>query len=367
MDPLTHGLLGALTSKLGFSQRIGRDALWVAAGVAVLPDFDLFLPRVLRACDSSSEYLQMLCAHRGITHSLIIAPVVSLFIAFIWRWLRRNIWISADSDEATTDDVSFWWYYGCVLSALAGHVLLDTFTSYGTGLLSPLTTHRYALDAVPIIDLFYTAILFITLVSCYVLRKKQNSGRATLMLSWIGFLLSAAYLFSGLALHNLTQKIALRDYQNQFNTAESSSSISVNAYPQLGTIFVWRVTIKTPDEWAAAKLNFLYTKDKLEWQRTRITQNNYIQQAMSLPTVKQFCWFTCGQTRAAYSYENQKHAVEFFDMRYGDSPASLKSLWSLRAFTNPFFNNWQISPKQMRIKYSRSQAAKQCWKEIWSP
>jgi len=40
MDPLTQGLLGAVTAQLGFRRGIGRDASWVAATTAAAADLE---------------------------------------------------------------------------------------------------------------------------------------------------------------------------------------------------------------------------------------------------------------------------------------------------------------------------------------
>jgi inner membrane protein len=372
MDTITQGLLGAMTAQLGFRQRIGRDATLVAAATALLPDLDILFTPILALTGSEDPGFYMIASHRGITHSLLLFPISALLVAFLWWWFRRSIWEKPKADEQIQSDSepSFWWLYCCVLVALATHPLLDLFTSYGTQLFLPLTRHRYALDAVPIVDLIYTPILILTLLTCYLVRKfKSNPQKSTLIVGWTGFLLSTVYLFAGLGLHHMAERTALRDYQSQIAAERSdvAETIDINAYPQLGTIFVWRVTAQTPDAWSASKLNFLFSQETLRWNRAEVTRNQWTRQAGELPEVELFKWFTNDQLRADYSREDGLHVVQLFDMRYGRTPESLQSLWSVRAAYNSQTQLWSVSWLEHHRGLTLRQIVAQSWHEIWTP
>lgn len=75
MDTITHGLIGALGSKTGFSQRDGRIATIAFLVGAVFPDLDVMVSLF------GPEFT--LRHHRGITHSLIAAPFFALLLALV--------------------------------------------------------------------------------------------------------------------------------------------------------------------------------------------------------------------------------------------------------------------------------------------
>src|SRR5438093_11668244 len=67
MDPITHGLTGAVMAQAGFRQRWGRQATLAMVGGATIPDMDVFWSHGILALET----------HRGITHSLVGAVVLA--------------------------------------------------------------------------------------------------------------------------------------------------------------------------------------------------------------------------------------------------------------------------------------------------
>jgi inner membrane protein len=372
MDSITQGLLGAVTAQLGFRQRIGRDATLVAAATALLPDLDILIAPIMSLTGTEDPNFSMMASHRGIMHSILLYPLTAIPIALLWWWFRRSIWLAPaekdmDISASKTDmdaNPSFGWFYGCVLVALVTHPLLDLFTSYGTQLFLPISRHRYALDAVSIVDIIYTPILIATLLISYILRKRRvHSEKALLIIGWSGFLLSTAYLFVGLGLHHLAEK----ELRRQYRTISDSDPVSVRAYPQLGTIFVWRGTIQEKNRWSIAKLNFLYPHEKLRWSHALADDNHWIRLAMDLPEIKLFEWFAINQIRPIYLKEDGFHVAQFFDMRYGLSPDSIESFWSVRVVFGPTGEVIDLAWLHRQQNRSLSQLIAQSWHEIWTP
>ena len=165
MDSITQVLLGAVTAQLGFRQRIGKDASWVAAGSALLPDLDLLASPILSLTGVEHTDSDMFMVHRGLSHSLLLVPLMGFVIAALWWWFRRISNAKSEKREKA-NTVSFWLLYLCVSAALFSAPLLDLFTSYGTQLFSPISNKRFAIDALPIFDIIYTPILIVTLVFC---------------------------------------------------------------------------------------------------------------------------------------------------------------------------------------------------------
>lgn len=339
MDTITHGLLGGVVAQLGFRERIGRDATWAAVAAAVVPDLDIFIAPIVNLTGAETDGFAAVSSHRGVTHSFLVIPLIALAAAGLWWWFRRKAGANGRS-------VPFWLLYLGVLLPMCTHPLLDAMTSYGTQLLAPLTNHRFAIDAVPIVDIIYTPILILTLLGCYLARKRRPDGpRAGLRIGWIGFAISVAYLAAGVGFNQLVIS-RMRHVAGETCSTRGGSPgpAEYRAYPQLGTIFVWRGTRHCPDSWTTYRLNILYGADPAtgESNTVQVVEDDWIRRARQLPPVRTFEWFALGQTRATSRREDGRHVVEFMDMRYGLSPASPVSIWSLRAVFDPALQSWEV-------------------------
>jgi inner membrane protein len=377
MDTITQCLLGAATAQLGFRQRIGRDATLVAAAAALLPDLDIFIAPILSLTGTENSSLAMITHHRGFSHSLVFYPLTAILLAWIWWWFRKTVLNNRRKNEnpdleASADAnnrPSFWWLYGCILAALVSHPLLDLFTSYGTQLFIPFTHKRYALDGVPIVDLIYTPILIVTLLACYLVRKiKIETRTITLIIGWTGFLLSSAYIGMGMMLHHRACEKMRSTIMSQMPRAmtQPAGNFEINAYPQLGTIFVWRVTAHNENQWIVSRWNYLYDQP-LKLKSVSEPNNEWVRRAKEQPEVEIFDWFTLGQTRTVSFQEDGYHFVEFLDMRYGSSPTSLDSIWSLRVAFSPTDSITAIDYIQPHRNQSLEQMAGRYWREIFTP
>jgi inner membrane protein len=155
MDPLTHGIVGALIGKAFFAKdpvpdapswrehprTTGRVAILAATAGAVFPDIDIF------AGPLAHNSLAIMTWHRNITHSLVMLPVWALLLAALTVFLvRRANWLAP----------GFGLLFLIYAAGLGSHVFLDLITSFGTMIWSPLSYARPAGDWVYIIDLSLT-------------------------------------------------------------------------------------------------------------------------------------------------------------------------------------------------------------------
>ncbi len=373
MDSITQGLLGAVTVQLGFRQRIGRETTWVAAAVAVIPDLDILIHPLLSLSGAESGELDHIVTHRGISHSLLLVPLMALPIALLWRWAKNN---KRRSAEQKTDkpivspspgaNCSFLLLYGCTFLALLSHPLLDWCTSYGTQLFAPLTSRRFAIDAIAIIDVFYTPILIFTILACYLIRKiRADSRKLTLWIGWIGFLLSAAYIFTGWQFHNQ----AIRQVRKHFVRQQGNCpSTQYRAYPQLGCIWLWRVTEQRQNQWIDAQCNLLFDPylQQVKWTSGSVSDNPWVQIARQLAAVQTFYWFAMDQIRPEYDRQPNRHIVDFHDMRYSPDPAGLESLWSLRVVFDDDGNLVLVDQVRHHPRRDYSSILQQAWRNIWN-
>jgi hypothetical protein len=84
---------------------------------------------------------------------------------------------------------------------------------------------------------------------------RGRAGRADLAIGAGGLALSTAYLLAGLALHSVAIEHGRAALARQPNPPPAAV---VNAYPTIGTIFVWRVTGETPAGWYVGRTHLLF-------------------------------------------------------------------------------------------------------------
>jgi inner membrane protein len=324
MDTITHGLLGAAVAQLGFRQRIGRDASWMAAATAVSPDLDFFVGPLVAALGGNGN--NHLFEHRGLSHSLLLAPLLAAAIAGGWWMIRQLVLRRRPPDDHASGPAPFWLLYACTLAALVTHPLLDWCTPYGTELFAPFSDARYAADCISIVDILFTGILIFGLAACLATRRllPHMEPQASLMLGRAGFVLAAAYLLGGHVLHNE----AVAEAQAR---AADPHVVRADAYPALGSIFTWRVVVETDDAWTAMRIRPLAEPHgPPPAQAARKQSSLWIDRARLLPQVREYEWFAMGRVRAAGREEGGLYIVEFSDMRYATRLDGIESLWPLR-------------------------------------
>jgi len=133
MDPLTHLVSGAVSGHAANGGREGQPGVRglsiFCALAAASPDIDILV---------GSDPVINLTLRRGVTHSVFGTLVMALIFAVV----GRKIWPRA----------KFMWLYGLTLAMLWLHIFFDLINSYGVQILAPLSNHRFALDAIFIID-----------------------------------------------------------------------------------------------------------------------------------------------------------------------------------------------------------------------
>ncbi len=228
MDNLTHSLTGALAAKVIEAARPNyfeeprdrRSAFWLLVVSANLPDLDVVLGMF-------GDPIFAMQHHRGLTHSLLVAPVFALLPASLfcfWRKLKpfKAAWLLA------------------LLGTLV-HIFFDVITAYGTQIFSPFSQARHALDWMFIIDPFFTGILAMTLL----LAKFWAGPRRTLILG--GAALVVLYLGAEMINHNLAKQRMTAALQQQ-----GIAAANISALPQPLNIFRWMGIAQTPNGVAQA-------------------------------------------------------------------------------------------------------------------
>jgi len=178
MDPVTHGIAGALLGKGYFSKRNGRVAIFAATLGAVFPDVDI-VAEVL-----SRDPLGIVKYHRAITHSFVGLPFFAALLAWLTRWVARRRGIDAPSWGMLT------LIYGV---GITSHIILDGMTSFGTRMWYPLSSKRVAWDLLFIIDFTFTAIILLPQVVAWIYSDHDVAqARVRALRMWLLFTFGAA-------------------------------------------------------------------------------------------------------------------------------------------------------------------------------
>ena len=136
MDSITQAVLGASIQGALLGRWQGRKALLYGAMLGTLPDLDV----VIDYGDAVAD----MTYHRGFSHSLFVLSGLALLLTWLTRRFRHNPGYSS-----LRLFITLW-------LVLITHPLLDSFTSYGTQLLWPLTPIPTAWSSIFIIDPLYT-------------------------------------------------------------------------------------------------------------------------------------------------------------------------------------------------------------------
>ncbi|HEY6393002.1 MAG TPA: metal-dependent hydrolase [Bryobacteraceae bacterium] len=142
MDNITHTLTGLALSRAGLNRWYSHSA-WVLVLAANAPDVD-----IAWAFRGSLPYFEN---HRGITHAIVMAPVMALIVVLLVCAITRSMrgWKAA---------------YGLAIIGVASHLLFDWTNSYGVRFLLPFSSEWFRLDVNNIIDLWIWGVLLIATV-----------------------------------------------------------------------------------------------------------------------------------------------------------------------------------------------------------
>ncbi|MBK8429572.1 MAG: metal-dependent hydrolase [Lewinellaceae bacterium] len=172
MDSLTHIALGACMGEAFAGKTVGRKAMLWGALAQSIPDIDFV---AVLWMDTPSSLL----AHRGFTHSILFALLITPFMALLAeRWHRpHNIslrrWIL---------------FFGSVILV---HIFIDAFNNYGVGWLEPFSRHRFSFNAIYVADPLFSIGPGVACAALILLRRKHPKRRFW----WkFGLLASALYL-----------------------------------------------------------------------------------------------------------------------------------------------------------------------------
>jgi len=367
MEPVTHGLTGALFGKAYFSERYGKVATFAAVLGALFPDVDVTADLVSR------DPLAIVKYHRAITHSFVAMPFFAFLLAILTKallpWVKRRFarWSDVQSPPLWVLTL----IYGL---GITSHIILDGMTSFGTRMWFPISSERVAWDLLFIIDFSFAAILLIPQLLAWVYPAGPESSRdmprsrkravrmwlifsASTFLIWLltraagypfrlwvaallcgvlaivffapavagwgfrvtrpawcqaGLVVTVAYLL-GCALAHHAAMLEVRAFADTNHiTVDRMGALPIPPSP-----FDWGDAIRTPDGIYETQFDLRAQNPPTFWWIPDSPPDIYIAHAFDLPSV-QLCWNFIRFPTIRSAVRNGEHTVDLGENRFSD-------------------------------------------------
>jgi len=137
---------------------VGRKAVLWGILAQSIPDIDFI-------ASSWMDVPSALLTHRGFTHSILFAVIVTAIMASLANHWHRPHNIS----------FSRWTFF--FAAAIMSHIFLDTFNNYGVGLLEPFSHYLISFNTVYVADPFFSIAPGIALIMLLLLKQKNSKRR----------------------------------------------------------------------------------------------------------------------------------------------------------------------------------------------
>jgi len=157
---------------------VGRKAMLWGILAQSIPDIDFIASLWLNTADN-------LLAHRGFTHSILFAILMTFLLAVLAeRWHRPH-------------NISFRRWLAFFGGVILGHIFLDAFNNYGVGWFEPFNHYRISFNILYVADPFFSVVPGIAFIVLLSLRKKSPKRKF-----WWRLGLALPLLYLGYALVN---------------------------------------------------------------------------------------------------------------------------------------------------------------------
>ena len=333
MDSLTQAALGALCGEILLSRKLGwKGAAWGAA-FGTFPDLDIIGYLWMDA----AEQLRW---HRGISHSLLMIPIASLFFAGILKKIHQK--------HALSFKRAFWF----VFSAWATHIFIDCFNSYGTQIFEPFSDYRFAFNCVFIIDPFFTGPLILGLFFCLKVFKKKQRARVFTQYATACWL--SLYFCTSLSIKLLAE----RYFRERFNTWGVTPH-AVMSTPTPFNILCWRGVARDDEKYYITYWSIFDKNGRddmiVEFEHGHELERDF-RDSKDFQALK---WFTKGW-RKTYQLEEEPNSIYIAPLMMGEIKLSQDG-GSVRK--PPFL--WKITKEGDAYKLERSlKMSKDVWARI---
>ncbi len=325
MDTLTQIALGAAVGEAVMGRQIGRKALLWGGIAGTIPDLDVFVPLGNAVMDYTY--------HRAASHSLFVLALLTPLLV----WLVNRI-------HPQHRDLAKRWAF-MIYAVFVTHVLLDSFTTYGTQIFWPIDNTPVALSTIFIIDPLYTLPLLAGIIAALVSR---NLGR-----TWnsAGLILSTLYLgwTAGAKLH-VDSRVADALQQQQIEHR------AVFTTPAPFNSLLWRTVVMDGTGYYEGYYSLLDEDNNIAF-RHYPSDESLLAGLEEDWNTQRLQWFSKG----FYSVRNVGNEVVISDLRMGYEPDYVFS-FAVAELDNP--HAVAIEPVHLTPKRDWSLLEK-IWARIW--
>lgn len=287
MDSLSQIALGIATTEVCAGNKLRNKTFLYGAILGTIPDLDILVGKFM-------SDVQGVAIHRGLSHSLLFFLFLSPLLGLILHRLEK-------------DKISWKRSVFVVFSCLVTHVILDSFTTWGTQIFWPLE-YRIALKTIFVVDPLYTVPLFISLY--YVWKSKSLESRKRYL--YRGLLVSTAYLFLTVGI----KFFALQKFENALKEQQESYE-NIIVKPTAFNTILWNANVAVEDGYL---LGYYSLWDTQPISFVFYPKNTYLETYLA-----DINDFKCLQkiSEGWYTLTSQNDRVFFNDLRFGllnDSP-----------------------------------------------
>ncbi|MBI1424565.1 MAG: metal-dependent hydrolase [Gammaproteobacteria bacterium] len=244
MDTLTHALSAALAARAtqASTTKPGQPSptahAWAGFLAGAFPDSDIIM-----LLFGHTAYLNH---HRGITHSLVMAPLWAVLLAGIFSLLfrRRYSWRA---------------FYEVSLLAILVHIFGDVITNYGTMIFAPFSDYKLALSTTFIIDPYFTGIIVLALLMGFFSKRHKRA------IAQAGFGVLLCYVLAqGWWLRMARESV----YASIPEQILRQAKVYVLAQPL--SPFNWKAVVALPDRYLVKYINLFRHTEKTSRQTDNI-------------------------------------------------------------------------------------------------
>ena len=344
-------MLGAAVGEICLGKKIGNRAMLWGAISGTIPDLDVLGNLFMNKAES-------LAFHRGISHSFFFSVVGAIlfawlvqslykkswhvkfektlssgllfFIAFVlsaigvmlkvqlvllliyviiiaaaWWFYQKRIIYSYESKDTRDQHPSYLEWYLLFLFGFVTHIMLDSFTAYGTQLFAPFSNARISFDNISVADLFYTTPFLIGLIGS----SLQKTSKRRRIWNFAGIAISSIYMIWTM-FHRQEIKSVLADTLDKKEITPEKYSV----IPSILQNFLWSATVETDSSF----YHGLYSDfDKVkEFKLKEIKKNHHLiaDAKADDQTINILKWFTSGYYMCMIRHDGR---IQLNDMRYG--------------------------------------------------
>jgi membrane-bound metal-dependent hydrolase YbcI (DUF457 family) len=320
LDNITHTLAGLTLVRAGLGRRApGALAAMIIASNA--PDLDI----VSAITGGAVPYLE---AHRGPTHGVLGVLLLAIATAVVVAVALRIGPGMMDPDRRG----SLKSLAGIALAGASLHVLMDLPTSYGTRILSPFSDTWFAVDWLPIVDIYLWGLLIAGVAAT---RRWPNAGVAiarTVLVLAVLFYGARACAHQRALAHAATTRAdgvaepcetapVLTRHPAPFETRANPRGrcLQAAALPTFLSPFRWQLIRQYQDgyELRQTSLNGLRDSDRL-WVANE--SDAWISAAERTKTAQVFLKFSRMPARRSIALPDGGHQVRLIDVRFVGGP-----------------------------------------------